>query len=118
MNIDIQSTSTTERIIITDIIRPEHLSEIKQLINSLPKDKDKQIYIDSSQVCKFSVSDTCFTTYISLLLQLRTDKVELVLFGASTLTERLLKLLKLEGVFKVVPSLEEALISQQEVAEV
>ncbi|QCR22627.1 STAS domain-containing protein [Pontibacter sp. SGAir0037] len=109
MKIKIYSHQDTEVVEVTGLIRPENLSELKQKIQSLPENKIKQICIDSSQVCKFSVSDTCFTTYVGMLLQLKTENVHLVLFGINTITERLLRILNLDSMFTIVPSLEDAL---------
>jgi anti-anti-sigma regulatory factor len=116
MEITNQSYIGLQVIIVEGLIKLEAFALIKDALNNVSEGKSKQLWIDCSHLQKIGLSNTSISTFIGKLLELRQEGTEITLFGMSPFTERLLKLLKLETVFRQVPTLAHAylLINERE----
>ncbi|MFD2245200.1 STAS domain-containing protein [Pontibacter ruber] len=116
MEITNQSYIGLQVLIVEGLIKQEAFASIREALNKVPAGKSKQLWIDCSHLQKIGLSNMSVSTFVGKLLELRKEDAEIILFGMSSFTDRLFKLLKLENVFRQVPTLADAylLINERE----
>lgn len=115
MDITIQSYTGLTVIIAQGLLNERTFSEVEEAIKRAPTENRKQVWLEGTHIHRIQLTRTCLCTFIDRLLMLRKQGIPIVLFGASGSTQRMLKLLQLDKLFRQVPTLEDAylLINKQ-----
>ncbi|WP_018478226.1 STAS domain-containing protein [Pontibacter roseus] len=108
MDITIQTYNGLTVVVAQGLLSESTFSEVNEKVRNAPTENTKQVWLDCTHLHRVQLTQTCFSSFISELLQLRRQGIEVVLFGVSGHTQHLLRLLHLEKMFRQVPTLEDA----------
>ncbi|MHC2991726.1 hypothetical protein OB13_09060 [Pontibacter sp. HJ8] len=108
MEITVQSYTGLTVVVAQGLLNESTFSEIDEAIKRAPQDTRKQVWLEGTHIQHIQLTQTCLCTFIDKLLMLRKQGIPVVLFGARESTQRMLKLLQLDKLFRQVPTLEDA----------
>ncbi|WP_347156781.1 STAS domain-containing protein [Pontibacter chitinilyticus] len=108
MVIRTQTINEQSIVIAEGILDANAFTEIRAVIEKLPAQQVKHIWVDCCGLQQIVLSNGSFSGFLNHVLALRALQVQILLFGVDEATKRLLRLLKLEPIFQITASLDEA----------
>lgn len=92
-------SDNTHIVVVKGLARKESLSNIKQVLADGAAPSEKHLWIDCSNLHRFSTADASLCSFVSELLKLRNQGTRITLCNMDIPTQRLFSLLKLDTLF-------------------
>ena len=120
MDITVQTYTGLTVVIAQGALSEGTFLELDERVKDASPSDAKQVWLECKYLHQVALTQMCFSTFISKILALHKEGVQIVLFGLSGSMQRMLRLLRLDSLFLQVPTLEDAylLVGKQPISAV